>query len=131
MMKKSQIRREARRMFRMCRVGGLLQEPRARQTATEFRQTGGRDGLALLEEFRRLIVLEEARRAASVQSAVELPQELHQAVETDLERRYGKGLKTTFEEKPQLIAGMRIRVGNDIYDGSVQGRLAALESRFS
>jgi len=122
MMKKSQIRREARRMFRMCRVGGLLQEPRARQTATEFRQTGGRDGLALLEE---------ARRAASVQSAVELPQELHQAVETDLERRYGKGLKTTFEEKPQLIAGMRIRVGNDIYDGSVQGRLAALESRFS
>jgi len=130
MMKKSQIRRTARRMFRDCRVGGMLQDSRVRHMAEGARQAGGRDALALLQEFRHLIALEEARHEARVQSAVPLSEELHHAVESDLEQRYGKGLKTTFEEKPQLIAGMRIRVGNDIYDGSVRGRLAALESRF-
>jgi F0F1-type ATP synthase, delta subunit (mitochondrial oligomycin sensitivity protein) len=29
-----------------------------------------------------------------------------------------------------LIAGVRIKVGSDVYDGSVKGNLAALESRF-
>jgi len=38
-------------------------------------------------------------------------------------------LATTFETNPDLIGGMRIRVGSDVYDGSVRARLAAIESR--
>jgi len=29
-----------------------------------------------------------------------------------------------------LIGGMRIRIGSDVYDGSVRGALAALERSF-
>ena len=46
-----------------------------------------------------------------------------------LARVYGHGLDTSFEINPALIGGMRIRVGSDVYDGSVRARLAALEAR--
>jgi F-type H+-transporting ATPase subunit delta len=35
----------------------------------------------------------------------------------------------SFTESPALIGGMRIRVGSDVYDGSLQRRLAALAAR--
>ena len=39
-------------------------------------------------------------------------------------------LETSFGENPALIGGMRIKVGSDVYDGSIRARLAALECGF-
>jgi F0F1-type ATP synthase delta subunit len=36
-------------------------------------------------------------------------------------------LASEFVQDPALIAGMRVRVGSDVYDGTIMGRLAALE----
>jgi F-type H+-transporting ATPase subunit delta len=43
---------------------------------------------------------------------------------------YGGALKTSFAVNPTLIGGMRVKVGSDVFDGSVRARLAALEARF-
>jgi F-type H+-transporting ATPase subunit delta len=43
--------------------------------------------------------------------------------------RYGGGFKTLFSENPALIGGMRIKVGSDVYDGSLRTKLAALAAR--
>jgi F-type H+-transporting ATPase subunit delta len=51
-------------------------------------------------------------------------------IEAALSRLYGPDVATAFAEDPALIAGVRIKVGSDVYDGSVKGNLAALESRF-
>ena len=49
-------------------------------------------------------------------------------LQTDgLVKRYGAGLNFTFRQNPALIGGMRIQVGSDVYDGSIQSRLAQLE----
>ena len=45
-------------------------------------------------------------------------------------RIYGPGLNISFVQNPELIAGLRIKVGSDVYDGSVQARLAALQESF-
>ena len=45
-----------------------------------------------------------------------------------LTRRYGPGLNLSYFVNPGLIGGIKIRAGSDIYDGSVAGRLAALEA---
>jgi len=44
--------------------------------------------------------------------------------------RYGTRVETVFAVDPTLIGGMRVRVGGDVYDGSIQGRLAAIDTRF-
>ena len=65
-----------------------------------------------------------------VESAAPLPDDLRDAAcVADLTRMYGPALETSFSENPALIGGMRIKVGSDVYDGSVARRLAALEAR--
>jgi F-type H+-transporting ATPase subunit delta len=125
-----QARREAKQLFRLCLVNGLLQEKRARQVVQQIVAAKPRGYLGTLSYFRRLVELDCARHTAKVESALTLPAELQASVQTGLTRAYGPGLTTSFNENPALIGGMRIRVDSDVYDGSVQARLAALEGSF-
>ena len=59
-----------------------------------------------------------------------LTADLRASVRENLVRAYGSKMTTTFAENPTLIGGMRIRVGSDVYDGSVRAGLAALENSF-
>ena len=121
-------KREAKQLFRFCLVDGMLDENRVRQVVQRVVAAGHRDCPAILSHLRRLVRLDLARHTATIESATPLPAELQAAIEAGLTRRYGRGLSAAFAQRPALIGGMRIRVGCDVYDGSVQGRLAALEN---
>ena len=71
-----------------------------------------------------------ARRTARIESAVELPEELRTGIQTNLARRYGPGLSVSFARNADLIGGLRVQVGSDVYDGSVRARLAELAENF-
>ena len=125
-----QARREAKQLFRLCLVNGLIEEQRARQVVQQIVAAKPRGYLATLSYFQRLVELDCARHTAKVESALALPADLQASVQAGLARVYGPGLTASFAENPALIGGMRIRVGSDVYDSSVQGRLAALEQSF-
>jgi F-type H+-transporting ATPase subunit delta len=125
-----QTRREATQLFRLCLVEGLLDESRARQVLQQVMAAKPRGYLATLSHFQRLVRLDQARHTAKVESAVALPADLQASVKASLAAEYGAGLSPSFAENAALIGGMRIRVGSDVYDGSVQARLAALEQSF-
>ncbi len=125
-----QIKRQAKRLFRFCLVNGLLDEGRVRQVAQRIIDAKRRSGLALLSYFHRLVKLDSVRHTAEVESAVPLPEDLRASVEAGLARTYGPGISASFAHNPGLIGGMRIKVGSDVYDGSVRARLAEMEKRF-
>jgi len=125
-----QIERDARQLFRLCLVSGLLDEGRARQIMQQVIQNKRRDYLALLEEFQRLVRLECEKHTAQVQSAVPLSSDLRSDVRARLENVYGPKIDIEFESKPELIGGVRIKIGSDVYDGTVRSRLAELEKQF-
>jgi len=125
-----QTKREAKRLFRFCLVNGLLDEARTRQVVQGIVDAKRRGGLALLSHFQRLVKLDLARRTAQVESAMPLPEDLRASVQAGLARTYGPGISASFAHNPGLIGGMRIKVGSDVYDGSVRARLAALEKGF-
>jgi F-type H+-transporting ATPase subunit delta len=125
-----QSRREAKELFRSCVVGGLLEENRVRQAVQQVLQTKPRGYLAILTHFLRLIKLDIERRTALVESAAPLASDLQTQIQTSLARSYGKGLEISFAQNHELIGGVRIKVGSDVYDGSVQGRLAELQESF-
>ncbi len=127
---KKRAKREAKQLFRMCVVNGLLDEHRVRRVAQQIVAAGHRDCTAILSHFGRLVKLDLARHRATIESAMPVPPELLAAVEADLARRYGPGLTTAVAERPALIGGMRIQVGSDVYDGSVRAGLAALAKSF-
>ncbi len=125
-----QTKREAKRLFRLCLVNGLLDEGRSRQVVRRIIDAKRRGGLALLSHFRRLVKLDRGRHTAEVESAMPLPADLRASIQAGLARTYGPGISASFTHNPGLIGGMRIKVGSDVYDGSVRARLATLGKSF-
>ena len=125
-----QTKRDTKRLFRTCFVNGLLDETRTRQVVQRIIESKRRGDLALLSHFRRLVKLEHARHTAEVESAVPVPADLRASIQAGLARAYGPGISASFVHNPGLIGGMRIKVGSDVYDGSVRARLDALEKGF-
>lgn len=123
-------KREAKQLFRLCLVNGLLDENRVRRVVQHVVAAGHHDCSAILSHLRRLVKLDLARRTAAIESATPLPADLLAAIEAGLRRRYGPGLTTAIAPRPTLIGGLRVQVGSDVYDGSVRARLAALENTF-
>jgi F-type H+-transporting ATPase subunit delta len=94
-------------------------------------ETKPRGYISILSHFARLVKLDVERRTARVESAAVLPADLQTQVQTSLASVYGRGLEVSFTQNSALIGGMRIKVGCDVFDGSVQARLAALEESFN
>jgi F-type H+-transporting ATPase subunit delta len=125
-----QSEREARQLLRFCLVDGTVDENRARLVVHSVLQSRRRGYLLLVKRFMRLLEHEYTRRSAEIESAVPLPADLQASVQTGLTAVYGPGLTWAFIQKPALIGGMRIKVGSDVYDGSVRSGLAALAKSF-
>jgi F-type H+-transporting ATPase subunit delta len=125
-----QARREARQLFRTCRVNGLLDENRARQVVRLVAGQKPRGYMGVLEQFERLVRLDVAQRLARVETAMPLEPGFQTQLRADLSRVYGGGLDLEFSTKPELLGGMRVQVGGDVYDGSVLARLTALKESF-
>ena len=125
-----QVRHDAKRLWRLCLVNGSLDEGRARQVVDGVIESGRSGGATILSHFLRLLKLDRARHAVQVESAAPLDADVRAAVEEGLLRRHGPMMKTTFVVDPTLIGGMRVKVGSDVYDGSVRGGLETLEARF-
>lgn len=122
-----QARREARQLFQSCRVNGLLDENRVRNVVRALIAGKPRGYLAVLSHFQRLLRLEAQKRSVRVESPVPLAGPQQSALLEKLTRRYGPGLDVRFDQNPDLIGGLRVRVGFDVFDGTVRARLDQLE----
>jgi F-type H+-transporting ATPase subunit delta len=122
--------RDARRLFRTCVVDGALDEARVRGVVRRTIETGSSRHLSLLSRFHRLVRLDRTAHSARVESATALPAGVRAAIETGLTRIYGRGMTTSYVENRALLGGVRVTVGSDVYDGSIRGRLDALDERF-
>lgn len=120
----------ARRLFGLCQQQGRLDESRLRDLVARLASDKPRDYAAILAALQRLVRLEMNRRKVVIESAVPLDEATRARVVAGLSRQYGEGLSVTTSLVPELIGGLRIRVGDDVLDGSVQGRLQRLASAF-
>lgn len=123
------VKRTARGLFRMCLVNGALNEERTRKVAGALASSRRRGSLRVLVDFQRLVRLERGRHTALVESATPLSDNLRQEIQAGLARTYGETFDMSFGENPALIGGIRIRVGSDVYDGSIRAKLTALASK--
>lgn len=125
-----QARRDAKGLFRATLVKGVMERTKVLQVVSQVLAGKPRGYLAILEHFKRLVMLEEERRAARVETAVALTPDQQANVSGILRRTHGDGLTISFQQNAALIGGMRVKVGSDVFDGSLTGRLQALEETF-
>jgi F-type H+-transporting ATPase subunit delta len=122
-----QARRDAKQLFRSCRVNGVLDEAKVRRVVQQVIASKPRGYIPILAHFQRLLKLDFDRRTARVESPVPLADPQQAAIKANLAHRYGEGLIFAFTQNPSLIGGLRVQIGSDVFDGSVEARLAALE----
>ena len=125
-----QARRDAKQLFTSCKVSGLLDENRVRRAVVAVIARKPRGYAAILSHLHRLVRLDLERRTGRVESAVAAPEGLMSSLTANLTRRYGPGLDISFGTNPELIGGLRVKVGSDVFDGSIRARLNALEESF-
>lgn len=122
-------RKASRQLFQLCLIDGKLDDGRVRLVAKRLSESGARGSLSILSGFLRLVRLDRDRHLAVVESAASLTDELRKTVLARLVMVYGAGLATSFRENADLIGGMRVKVGSDVYDGSIRRKLEALRAR--
>ena len=125
-----QARRDAKDLYLACRREGVLDEGRVRQTVSQVLAAKPRNYLGTLAHFQRLVQLDIQRHTVRVENAVPTSDALMAEIRSSLTRLHGPGLDFQFFIKPELLGGLRIQVGSDVYDGTVKSRLAALENSF-
>jgi F-type H+-transporting ATPase subunit delta len=88
-----------------------------------------RNYVHVLENYTRLLRLEVEKRRARIESATELSPEVKEPIIRNLKRKYGQDLMPEFSVNPELLGGMKIRVGSDVWDGTVRNRLERLQQQ--
>ena len=125
-----QSRRDAKQLFQSCQVDGVLDEARVRQAVALWIEKKPRGYFGTLQELQRLVKLDVNNRSARVESAVALSEAQQQEVRASLGRLKGADVEVEFAENADLIGGMRVKLGDDVYDGSVKTRLSRLAESF-
>lgn len=126
-----EVRRTSRQLFRVCMVNGKLDESRVRLVVNKIATGKPRGFLPMLESFSALVRNEVESQRAVVESATFLNADLQSNLKASLSQKYGRELSLEFHIKPELLGGVRVKVGSDVWDGSVKARLEALKASLS
>jgi F-type H+-transporting ATPase subunit delta len=124
-----EARKAAKSLFLGSFSDGKLDDDKVRTVVKQLADKKPRHYLEILEGYQRYIRLELAKRHATVESATNLERETRDQLRRALKAKYGNDITTTFEVMPELIGGLRIRIGSDVWDNSVQDRIARLETQ--
>ena len=109
-----EIRRLSREMLRASFADGQLDPGRIVSLVDSLIARKPRNCVAILQNYMRLLRLDLEKRRARIEN---------------LKKKYGNDLTTEFVVNPQLLGGMRIRVGSDVWDGTVRNRLERLQQQ--
>ena len=129
------ISKEARKISKQLFLDSFaedrLDDARVRNIARTLIDEKPRKYREILKNYQRLIRLELAKHHALIESAADLDAETRRQLLGTLRARYGEQLTTEFKTSPDLIGGLRIKIGSDVWDSTVHGRLARLESNLA
>jgi F-type H+-transporting ATPase subunit delta len=123
---KKQTQQLARQLFRLSFENGRLTAERVAGVLGYVEKTRPPQIVAVLKAYQRLVAAELARGQAIVEHAGAVSPDLLQSIAAALSKKYGRPVTASAKPNPALLAGLRVRVGDDIYENSVSSQLGAL-----
>jgi F-type H+-transporting ATPase subunit delta len=122
-----EIRQLSRAMLRASFTDGQLDPGRISSLVDSLIAKKPRHYIEVLKNYRRLLRLELQKRQARIETASEVDPETTSELLANLKKKFGSDVTTEFLVNPELLGGMRIRVGSDVWDGTVRNRLERLQ----
>lgn len=124
-----EAKRFARELFQLSLTNGRLDAAKVTGLSDQLIAGKPRGYVAILREYARLARLELERRHAVIESAIPLDEAHAASLRRDLGAKFGDDLTFEFRTNPELIGGLRIQVGSDVWDGTVSNRLHLLSQQ--
>ena len=122
-----EIRQLSRQMLRASFTDGQLDRGKIGSLVQSLTEKRPRHYLDVLQNYKRLLRLELDKRHARIETAMALGLDSSKQVLDRLKRKYGNDLTSEFVVDQTLLGGMRVRVGSDVWDGTLRNRLQRLE----
>ena len=124
-----EIRQLSRGMLRASFADGELDRGKISSLVQSLVTKRPRHFTDVLQYYKRLLRLEIAKRHARIESAIQLTPQAAFDIGARLKRKYGEDLTTEFVVDPTLLGGVRVRVGSDVWDGTLRNRLERLRQQ--
>ena len=124
-----ETRQLSKELLRASFTDGKLESTKVAALVKSLIEKKPRHYIQVLEAYQRLLRLEVEKRTATIETATELPPAAAAQILANLKRKYGSDLTAKFGVNPELLGGMRIRVGSDVWDSSVRNRLHRLQQQ--
>ena len=119
-------RKTAKQLFQASLTEGRLDPAKVKRIAAQLGSSKPRYYLDILKDYHRRARLETEKHHAVIESATPLESRMSEQLQRDLRSKYGSDLTTEFRVTPELIGGMRIKLGSNVWDSTVRGRLDRL-----
>jgi len=124
-----ETRQLSKQLLRASFTDGRLDSGRIASLVKSLIEKKPRNYIKVLESYKRLLRLELEKRTATIESATEVAPQAAADLVANLKRKYGSDLAARFVVNKELLGGMRIRVGSDVWDSSVRNRLHRLQQQ--
>ncbi len=126
-MKRDQkITKLAKKLLELSMDNGVVTGSKVAEVLAGFQQVKHRHRLAVLKTFLNYLRREVALQTAVVSTPTGLSDDALRAIEAQFSKLYKRPVNAVTQPDTSLIAGVRVRVGDDVYDASVAGRLQRL-----
>jgi F-type H+-transporting ATPase subunit delta len=126
-MKRDQrTRKLAKKLVELSKDNGVVTESKVSEVLAGLQQVQHRNHLTVLKTFLNYLRRELALQTAVVSTPASLSGDALKAIEVQFSKLYNRPVNAVTQEDTSLIAGVRVRVGDDVYDASVAGRLQRL-----
>lgn len=127
----SQIRELAKRLVKLSLDDdGKVEESRVQEILVALRVHPPREHKQLLHAYLERIKPEIAKSIAIIEYAGRPDDESLDEIKERLSQNYGRSVELELRENLELLAGIRITVGDDVYEDSAATRLRPLVRAF-
>ena len=131
MTRDKQIKTYAKSLFKLCLVDGEFSEEHVSAVLQVLEKNPPRNYVSVLRAFLKYVQREVANRTAEVEYAGTISDTTVQNIAKSLSASYRRSISVKTKQNDELIAGLRVRVGCDVYESSIAGALQELQSSLS
>jgi len=116
----------AKQLFKLSLVNGVVSPEQVAGVLGWVEQYAPHRPVALLKAYQHRIAIELAKSRAVVEHAGPVSDAALQQIAAAMTKRYSRAITASAKPNAKLLAGLRVRVGSDVYESSVASQLATL-----
>lgn len=118
----------ARQLFKLSLVNGLVSAGQVAGVLAYVEKHRPANPVLVLKNYQRLIARELAKSQAVVDHAGPVADSILASMAGAFSQKYKRVITASAHHDARLIAGLRVRVGDDVYESSIAGQLAELST---